>query len=197
MSWSIAGGNHQLCLIGTNSDYTTALYATLCTKFNVCSTDNTSLQQILRCLGAALEHSLCITLNTQVVLLTGQMNPCKTIAYLAIIQFNGHSKHLDTRQNTARQKVACKHCNNQQAQPKVNKTPPAPEGPMIAVIRDSLNRPVTPANTFRPVPFSLMPMLVNSTSSIGLAASWGPGLLILGLVSIAPAWDGSAGWVGG
>ena len=68
---------------------------------------------------------------------------------------------------------------------------------MIAVIRDSLNRPVTPAKTLRPVPFSLMPILVNSTSSIGLAASWGPGLLILGLVSITPAWVGSAGWLGG
>lgn len=68
---------------------------------------------------------------------------------------------------------------------------------MIAVIRDSLNRPVTPINTFRPVPFNLMPILVNSTSSIGLAASWGPGLLILGLVSTNPAWVGSAGWLGG
>ena len=68
---------------------------------------------------------------------------------------------------------------------------------MIAVIRESLNRPVTPAKTFRPVPFSLMPILVNSTSSIGLAAFWGPGLLILGLVSIAPPWVGSAGWLRG
>ncbi len=67
---------------------------------------------------------------------------------------------------------------------------------MMAVIRDSLSRPVTPAKTFRPVPFSLMPILVNSTSSIGLAPSWGPGLLILGLVSITPTWVGSAGWLG-
>ena len=68
----------------------------------------------------------------------------------------------------------------------------------MAVRWDARKRPVTPAKTFIPVPFSRIPMLVNSTSKHGLAGSRCPGLLILGLASIcasdaASAW-GSAVW---
>ena len=54
----------------------------------------------------------------------------------------------------------------------------------MAVRCDARKRPVTPAKTFMPVPFSRMPMFVNSTSRQGRAGSRFPyGSLILGLVS--------------
>ena len=74
-------------------DYTTAVYAALCKNPTVCSTDNTSLHQLLQCPGAALEHSGCMALDTEVVLLTRQENPCKIVAYLAIIQSHPTSQH--------------------------------------------------------------------------------------------------------